>query len=263
MKTLITIPVHSFVDLITNSSSELFVCNGAKTIETVKEVLTKLAQHYNELAEYKISAKTELFTEIFKEPTLSEYTFQYWDFPSRLREEYEKYNNMHHRTEGVYWGGDERNYENSDRYIVLQEKQDEMQKKFPVPAYIEKPTKAQKKKYDSAWKKQRDEEYKIWKDCGDSAQATINLFKWFLTNNGVSSKEVEKIKFTINPGRYAYIDVEEGKVREMYDTFKLYLDYNISCNKGDVIIKSASDNSIPYELMSSIETYLNAQRWHI
>ena len=39
MKNLLVIPVHSFVDLITNSSSELFVCNGNKSVEAVKEIM--------------------------------------------------------------------------------------------------------------------------------------------------------------------------------------------------------------------------------
>lgn len=34
--------IHSIVDLITNSSTELFVCGTEKTIETVKEILTEL-----------------------------------------------------------------------------------------------------------------------------------------------------------------------------------------------------------------------------
>ena len=38
MKTL-TIPVHSFIDVITNSSSEVFVTSDRKTIEAVKNVI--------------------------------------------------------------------------------------------------------------------------------------------------------------------------------------------------------------------------------
>jgi hypothetical protein len=39
MKQLLIINTHSFVDVITNSSSELFVCNKEKSLDTVKKVL--------------------------------------------------------------------------------------------------------------------------------------------------------------------------------------------------------------------------------
>jgi hypothetical protein len=43
----ITIPVHSFVDVITNSSSEVFVtCNG-KTIEVVKSIIKLFLENAN------------------------------------------------------------------------------------------------------------------------------------------------------------------------------------------------------------------------
>ena len=35
----ITIPIHSFVDVITNSSSEVFVTANEKTVEVVKEII--------------------------------------------------------------------------------------------------------------------------------------------------------------------------------------------------------------------------------
>ncbi len=35
----VTIPVHSFIDVITNSSSETFVTAGDKTVETFKSLL--------------------------------------------------------------------------------------------------------------------------------------------------------------------------------------------------------------------------------
>jgi hypothetical protein len=41
MKTLI-IPVHSFVDLITNSSSETFICADKDTVEVFKAAITAL-----------------------------------------------------------------------------------------------------------------------------------------------------------------------------------------------------------------------------
>jgi len=38
-KQILLINTHSFIDVITNSSTELFVCNNDKTLEQVKEIL--------------------------------------------------------------------------------------------------------------------------------------------------------------------------------------------------------------------------------
>jgi hypothetical protein len=40
MKTLLVITPHSILDVITNSSTELFICDTNKTIEVVKEILS-------------------------------------------------------------------------------------------------------------------------------------------------------------------------------------------------------------------------------
>jgi len=46
MKSRIVIPIHSILDVITNSSTELFIIDGAKGVETVKEaVLVALIKH--------------------------------------------------------------------------------------------------------------------------------------------------------------------------------------------------------------------------
>lgn len=42
MHTTLRIPIHSFVDLITNSSSEVFVSASQKSVDTVKELVGNL-----------------------------------------------------------------------------------------------------------------------------------------------------------------------------------------------------------------------------
>jgi hypothetical protein len=51
MKTSFLICTHSFVDVITNSSSELFVCDVKKSIDAVKEMLKEMLKEWNRLAE--------------------------------------------------------------------------------------------------------------------------------------------------------------------------------------------------------------------
>lgn len=45
------IKAHSFIDVITNSSTELFICDTDKTVEFVKEQLLELLRIYNMKAE--------------------------------------------------------------------------------------------------------------------------------------------------------------------------------------------------------------------
>lgn len=69
-KRIVTIKPHSFIDVITNSSTELFACNTDKTIEMVKEVLNKIVQGYNMMADGHYSM------DMFEEPwifNLAEY----------------------------------------------------------------------------------------------------------------------------------------------------------------------------------------------
>lgn len=44
MKTSIILPIHSFVDLITNSSSEVFMTATEKTVKTVKSLVDNILQ---------------------------------------------------------------------------------------------------------------------------------------------------------------------------------------------------------------------------
>lgn len=50
MKQVITINMHSFVDVITNSSSELFVLADGNEIEAVREMLQLMLDHWNAMA---------------------------------------------------------------------------------------------------------------------------------------------------------------------------------------------------------------------
>lgn len=49
-KQFLIINLHSFIDVMTNSSSELFVLDKAQSIETVKELLAEMLKHWNQMA---------------------------------------------------------------------------------------------------------------------------------------------------------------------------------------------------------------------
>jgi len=59
----ITINVHSMVDLITNSSTELFILDKEKSVEVVKEILQEAINLHN-----KANNTEYMFGDIFDEP---------------------------------------------------------------------------------------------------------------------------------------------------------------------------------------------------
>lgn len=59
MKMLLT--PHSMVDVITNSSSEIFICNTQKILSTVRQILVELLDLYN--SQFNASLR---FDEVFK-----------------------------------------------------------------------------------------------------------------------------------------------------------------------------------------------------
>jgi hypothetical protein len=263
MKSLITINVHSFVDLITNSSSELFVCEGTKSVETVKEILLTLAKGHNLLVtkDYeKVPEDNRLFESVFSEPTLSQYTWDYWDVPEELRDEYEKYVNVHSRFEHSWYSHDKRNYENSPRYKKLQKKEREMQKNInPHEKGISE------EEHDKRWKQVCDERDKIWNRWGlDEEKATYELFKFFLKTNGYTDDQISAIKYKFKGhGSWYNVGFEDELFYDLYNKFQSYLSYGIDVKKGNVVIESASDNTVPYSFMGSVCNYLNAKRWHL
>ena len=48
MKQAFTLDKHSFVDVITNSSTELFVCDENKSLELIENILQQIVVNYNE-----------------------------------------------------------------------------------------------------------------------------------------------------------------------------------------------------------------------
>jgi hypothetical protein len=98
---MIVINTHSCIDVITNSSSELFICSTDKSLEVIKDIIITFVIAYDKAYEY---GKT--FEDMFEEPyileeldedfieTLGSYgKFDYLKFP--------KFNEFYHK-EGGY-----------------------------------------------------------------------------------------------------------------------------------------------------------------
>lgn len=85
MHRIISINLDSFVGIITNSSSELFVLERQKSLEFVKEVITTLINSYNSIHESSYTYDT-----CFKEPEYCKYHFQYYKLPEDFRKKLER-----------------------------------------------------------------------------------------------------------------------------------------------------------------------------
>ena len=66
-KQIIIINPHSIVDVITNSSTELFVIDTDKSVEVIKEILQEVVNLHN-----KAEGTSYTFEDIFKEPRFNE-----------------------------------------------------------------------------------------------------------------------------------------------------------------------------------------------
>lgn len=74
------IPVHSFVDVITNSSSEIFIASGQKSVDTLKRAILIAASEWNDNLDlnddgydWNLVSLDGLWTTVFAEPVLLEY----------------------------------------------------------------------------------------------------------------------------------------------------------------------------------------------
>jgi hypothetical protein len=207
MKTILLIKPHSFVDLITNSSSELFVCNTDKSVETVKAILEKIVKSYYDVVQKPCP---EIWGKIFKPKIkLAKHTITYM------------------------------------QVLEYQDKQEELRKRSEVK---------QSRKQKALWKKFfKDVPYSPWGTPKGTPDDVVNKYTdaiWKFSDESRAERDVELVKF---------ITEELG----LSSTTKDDLDWGICCEKGNLVISSADDNSIPYALFDYIDSTLNAEHYHL
>jgi hypothetical protein len=213
MMNISVIKLHSFVDLITNSSSELFVCECRKSLETVKEIVEKIIFDHCKEYDQKTPTKDVIWGGMFAEPSISTFEFNLNEYP-----------NQEDIAKTDYWDWTEVHREEIDK---------KLKKKFPDRPCFEKMT----------WEeKAKDYAYSCW-------------YK-------------RKVKYQEELERPLREEHEAAK-RRILDYFKVpeseeyVLPYNIKLRKGDILLHSASDNSVPYECWDKINSLLNAENYHL
>ena len=69
MSKIIIVSIHSFVDIMTNSSSELFVCNTNKSVEQVKASIEEILEKYWQSTK---QPSLDVWTEVFNQPKIAQ-----------------------------------------------------------------------------------------------------------------------------------------------------------------------------------------------
>ena len=263
-KNLLVISTHSFVDLITNSSSELFVCDTEKTINAVKDLLTTLLHNHDE-----IEGESHTFDSVFGTIAVAKYCFQWWDVPEDIREQYEHYHRYCSYGRNPY----ELNYSRgrSIEEETLEDKEQKLEDKHNVHEKNIEPRETKRR-----WDACRKEVDVLWTDFGANKLAVENrLFLNFLQQNKFSKEKIAKaIKVCDSEverhraekaGQYCWFKAKFSTpvLNEAYEVFHEWSSWGITAKKGTIFVYSSSDNTIPYKLMDTISSYLNADRYHL
>lgn len=270
----LVIPVHSFVDLITNSSSELFVCNGDKSVKMVTELIETLTSARNQMVEASGTSTpvANVFDGVLKKPYMAKHSFDYSKLASDARTEYETYHRDPRKHCWSSW--DETNPENQPRYRDLKQREEAVRAKHGVNLSwdeVKALSPEARKAYDAKSVIANKEAMAVWADYRrDAFRAEVGLFIAFLVFNKVAQRQIDVVIDLMDKteprGDYHWYSLDLSKhkaLREAHEAFSLYLSYGMVVNKGDIMVRSDSDNSIPYDLMETLETHLGARRYHI
>jgi len=278
MKSVIVINTHSFVDLITNSSSELFVCNTKKTTDMVRDLLQKLLNAHGEL---QGNFDRYQFSSVFGTIEEAPYIFDLDKFDETVVESYKLYQragDSSHR----FGPGQSR----PSSFVEAIAAEEDIQRTHPYYTNPinrkpwDKRTVTEAAQMDTWGKDCRLQESIIWTKFGaEKLETEMQLFVNFLQVNNFPLVDIASVQALI-PGVVAdYIKNNYGKwggvdnlfrdvgfpahLQPVGERFNEYESWGIRVASGNILIYSADDNSVPYELFDLINLYLTSTRYHI
>ena len=238
-KQICAIKLHSAVDLITNSSTELFVCDTDKEIQIVKEILQRILDGYNMMEQKSYTM------DVFKEPfrvNLEEY--RKWKKEDDVkRKKCEKSKNW----KDYY--NDRSPYATIAGWFIDDEDVEEIKKirKDIIRNGYEE------RGFGYGYNRVNDYEERFEKVC-----TSINDWK---EKSELIRKEVDKIYKEIEKG------IKNGEHKpHWWDAPWKYSSYNFGLVKnldGCIILLGAGDNSIPYDIWDAINRQLNGSNYHL
>lgn len=253
MQTLILPALHSHSDLITNSSSETFVCNSDITnVETVKSIISILWDEFlresERLLSYNIRFKEEyltelqrsnLFGDIFNEPYFSKWSFDlYHDL--LFGDFYHLYNVKNSKE--IF----------SEEFEQRCDEFDDLVDKF------EEGEDTEETRYNTF--------FEFFKPAIDA------FTTWFYTvclpeNGFAPNTDTFKLSFEFSTWCGLEISVNTESENPDHLEFQRFISqcicYKYDVRKDQLIINSTGDNSVPYNFFCKIEEVFSGTRIHL
>lgn len=94
--------------------------------------------------------------------------------------------------------------------------------------------------------------------------AEKRLFCAYLKQNNLERSNFPK--FSDSTKRWSRLfdyDALNNEQREIIDFYEFCEGWNMTINKGDIMVRSQKDNSVPWDFMEIIESALGARRYHL
>lgn len=253
---LLILSVHSFVDLITNSSSELFICDTKQKVAAFKKTLVKLAELHN-AANALRTADTDyycgdlnvdgLFHDHFKNPRVQPYTFRLDLYPKCA--EYRSICDCRH---------DDVHPVN----VKAEAKMNEWRKDNPTPKYNwSQEDTPEKRAYDDHQKKEnaaRTKFFAKWEQL--RCDTETEMLRWAFAQNGLDWDKGEPSKDHWCRWRRTFKD---DKVEQFVEDIQQATSYGFGFNAGDIWLETASGNTVPYGFFDDIQRIFCCKRVHL
>lgn len=236
MKTLLVINPHSFIDVITNSSTELFVCDTDKTVEMVKQILA---------ADPNVYGYDEPW--VFNLDEYRKWKVERREAQKRNQEYFEKHKKGNSEME-KFWDSPFSAIEGW--FDDTEDEEDMRELRF---SYIENGDRS-----GGYWSSDRNpfnDRLRKAQEIAENAQKSTEKDDWRISYEAKSA-EVKKI----------YEEIEALPEKPDWWNNPIKYHYNnqpVNDLDGKIIILGEGDNSIPYDHFNWIENTFNATRHHL
>jgi hypothetical protein len=267
---IIKISPHSFVDLITNSSSELFVCDTDKSIQLVKEIMVSLLTKYyleslDSLAQDITFLGQDYFILYFglkyrinDKDKYSPKNTQ--DIKRLVREIYNGENGEEKIKDFIFHFSQEKIFHvlkseyNFDSIGFFYNKKDSFHLKCHENSmYLHKYVRTKLKKMG----------IKSRHVFHSNGRYIRKPNKSYLKHSNTIYRSCNKYGFKLLDQKVNYMFSKYNIDKEEHDDLLGYAWYGIDLKEGDIIIESATDNTIPYEIWEEINEVFNAKNYHL
>lgn len=253
---LLILPIHSFVDLITNSSSELFVCETKQKLAAFRKTITRLAELHNEANALRDESSefgwgdldvANLFREHFRNPRIQPYTFRLDLYPKCA--EYRSICDW--RVDNVH-----------PIRVTAEDEMREWSRANPRPNYDWSDiSDSDRKSYNDYVKKETEARMRIFSKWTDLQNTTeTEMYRWAFKQNGL---DWDSGTPTSNNWRLWERDFDDDSLEEFKNDIGLATTYGFGFNKGDIMLRTASDNSVPCGFFDDIRRIFRCNRVHL